>query len=321
MFTTTKQSLTAAAASGLMLFTAAACGGGSSGEDGLETSEITVGVLPLADYSTVYWALENGFFEDEGLDVTLEAVQGGPVGAQRVATGELDLSISNTFTTATATEQGMPIQTVVLGSGLGDNSIAMYVKDDSPVQDIDDLDGMTIGINTTNNVGDVTFRALADELGAEVEPTFVEVPFPEMLTGVQSDSIDIGYSPEPFLTAARNEGMREVVDLTEGPNNQLAVSNFVAGDRFLTQNPGTAGAFARAMYAANEDIIANEEAWREWLPSMAEVPEDTALEMPMPNFITDTDVAEIQRVADMMVDQGILDEGYDAAEFTWTDGE
>ncbi|MGJ3507797.1 ABC transporter substrate-binding protein [Enemella sp. A6] len=303
-----------------------ACGGGgddgnSGGGDGgaPEKAEITVGVLPLADYSTVYWAQENGFFEKEGLTVTLEPVQGGPVGAQKVATGELDFSISNTFTTATATQSGMPVKTVVLGSALGDNSIGMYVKPDSAIKGIEDLDGKTIGINTTSNVGDVTFRALAKEKGIEVNPTFVEVPFPEMLTGVQSDSIDVGYAPEPFLSAARNADMRQVVDLTEGPNNKLAVSNFVAGDNFLNKNPNTAAAFARAMYAANKDILSKEKEWREWLPTVTKVPADTALEMPMPTFITETDVAEIQRVADMMMDQGILESGYEAEQFTWTE--
>lgn len=311
-----------AAAGAALLLSACGSDGGTSGSNGdgeIEKADLTVGVLPLADYSTVYWAVEKGFFTDEGLNVTLEPVQGGPVGAQKVATGELDFAISNTFTTATATESGMPIKTVVLGSALGDNAIGMYVKPDSPIQGLEDLDGKTIGINTTGNVGDITFRALAADQGVDVTPTFVEVPFPEMLTGVQSDSIDVGYAPEPFLSAAIDADMRQIVDLTQGPNNRLAVSNFVAGNNFLERNPNTAAAFARAMYAANEDIMAKEQEWREWLPSMAQVPEDTALEMPMPFFITSTDVAEIQRVADMMSEQGILDPDYDAAEFTWTE--
>lgn len=301
---------------------ATACGGGGAASpdgSGPEQAEITVGVLPLADYSTVYWAQEKGFFEAEGLQVTLEPVQGGPVGAQKVATGELDFSISNTFSTATATAEELPIKTVVLGSGLGDGSIGMYVNEDSPIQSMADMDGKTVGINTTNNVGDVTFRALAKDQGIAVEPSFVEVPFPEMLTGVQSNAIDVGYSPEPFLSAARAEGVREVADLTEGPNQGLAVSNFVSGDMFLNQNPNTAAAFARSMYAANEDILAKESEWREWLPSIAEVPEDTAAEMPIPTFFTSTDAAEMQRVSDMMIDQGILAEGYDVNNYIWAE--
>jgi NitT/TauT family transport system substrate-binding protein len=37
-------------------------GGGGSADGELETTEVTVGALPLADYSALYWAQEKGFF-------------------------------------------------------------------------------------------------------------------------------------------------------------------------------------------------------------------------------------------------------------------
>ena len=304
---------------GAMLAFATACGGGAgnvAGDGEIEQADITVGALPLADYSTLWWAKENGFFEAEGLNVTIEPVQGGPIGAQMVASGELDFATSNTLNTASATDSGMPIDTAVLVSGSADNSIAMYVREDSDIQSIEDLDGVTIGINNTNNVGDVTLRALADDLGLDITPTFVEVPFPEMLTGVQSGAIDVGYSPEPFLTSAWDAGMRQIVDLTDGPNNQIATSNIVSGKAFLKQNPNTAAAFA----SANADILVNEQKWRDWLPSIANLDEGTAQSIPMPVFFTEMDESAIQHVADLMISQGIIEEGYDASEFIWSDG-
>lgn len=298
----------------------AACGSGddAGGGGGIEQADITVGALPLADYSTLWWADEKGFFEEEGLNVTIEPVQGGPVGAQMVASGELDFATSNTFNTASATDSGMPIDTAVLVSGSADNSIAMYVNPDSDIQGIEDLDGVTIGINNTNNVGDVTLRSLADDMGLDIEPTFVEVPFPEMLTGVQSGSIDVGYSPEPFLSAAWDAGMRQIVDLTDGPNNEIATSNIVSGKAFLNSNPGTTAAFARALYAANEDMLANEQEWRDWLPSIANLDAGTAQNLPMPVFFTEMNPNAIQHVADLMIAQGVISDGYDASEFIWS---
>ena len=298
----------------------AAGGGEGSGDGGLETTELTVGALPLADYAALYWAQENGFFEDEGLTVTLEPVQGGPIAAQNVAAGQLDLSFSNTISTSIATQTGLPIKTVVLTSALGPGGLSVYVTPDSPVQSLEDLDGRTIGINATNNIGDVALRNLLNEEGLEdVEPTFVEVPFPEMLAGVQSGSIDVGYSPEPFSSAALAEGMREVVDLVDpaGPNVGLAVSNFISSDAFIAENPNTINAFIRAMYAAGEDIEANEQEFRTWLPGIANLPEDVAQNMALPDFFTETDVDEIQRVVDILVEQGLLDEGYEASEYTY----
>jgi NitT/TauT family transport system substrate-binding protein len=319
--TTTAKAVGALGAAALLAFTTACGGGGdgaSGGEGGLEKTSVTVGALPIADFSTLWWAEEKGFFEEEGLDVTIEPVQGGPVGAQMVATGELDFTTSTTFNTMSATDNGMPVDTAASLSGSADNSIAMYVNPDSDIQGIEDLDGKTIGINNTNNTGDVTFRALADHLGVDVEPTFIEVPFTEMLTGVQSGSIDVGYSPEPFLSAAWDAGMRQIVDLTEGPNHEIATSNIVSGKAFLGRNPNTAAAFARALYAANEDILAKEQDWRDWLPSIAQLDEGTAQQLPMPVFATEMDEEGIGHVADLMIEQGIISEDYDASEFIWT---
>lgn len=307
----------------LVTFSLAACGGtggqgsGAAADGELEKTAVTVGSLPLADYATLYWAQDKGFFEDEGLTVTLEPLQGGSIGAQKVASGELDFSFTNTISTAIATESGMPIKTVVLASALADGGLLLYVQPDSPVQTLADVDGKTVGINTTQNIGDVTLKNLARSQGLDIEPRFVEVPFPEMLTGVQSGSIDVGYSPEPFASAARDAGMRQVADLTEGPNAGLAVSNFVASSTFVEENPDTTAAFARAMYAANEDLLQNEEEFRTWLPTVAKLDPRVAANMPVPQWITETDVDEIQRVADVLVDQDLLPEGYDAAEHTW----
>lgn len=294
-------------------------GSGSSG-GGLEKTDITVGALPLADYSALYWARDKGFFDREGLNVTLQPVQGGPQAAQDVATGQLDMSFSNTISTSIAAQSGLPIKTVVLTSALGPGGLAVYVNPDSGVHDLQDLDGKTIGINATNNIGDVTLKNLLKDQGLDnVEPNFVEVPFPEMLSGVQAGSIDVGYSPEPFSSAALAAGEREIVDLADpnGPNAGLAVSNFVSSDQFISDNPNTVAAFARAMYAAGQDIEAHEADWRAWLPSIAQVPADVAAHMAMPDFLPETDLDAIQRVDDILVDQGLLDDGYDPADDTY----
>ena len=293
-------------------------GGGGSADGELETTELTVGALPIVDYSALYWAADQGFFEDEGLDVTLEPVQGGPIAAQQVASGELDCSFSNTISTAIATQGGAPVQTVVLSAALGDGGLSVYVKPDSPIESLEDLDGKTIGINATRNVGDVTLRNLLDSEGLEdVEPTFVEVPFPEMLAGVQSGSIDVGYSPEPFSSAALAAGMREIADLSQGPNADLGISNFICGNQFVSDNPNTTAAFARAMYAAGADISASEDDFRAWLPENLNLPQEVADSIALPGFYDEVDVDAIQRVADLLIDQGVIDDGYDAADYTY----
>lgn len=314
--------LTAAALTGVLLVLSAcggsgdaATGGGSSADGELETTDITVGVLPLADYAAVYWADENGFFEEEGLSVTLQPLQGGPIGIQSAASGDVDFSFANTISTTIAQSTGVPVDIVVLSSALGDESNIYVVPADSPIQSIEDLDGVTVGVNTTNNIGDVTFRSLAESEGVEVEPNFVEVPFNEMIAGVQAESIEVGYTPEPFASAALAEGLRPVVDLTAGPNAGLAAAGFVAGEAFIEENPDTAAAFARALYAAGQDINANEDAFRAWLPGVAQVPDEVAQIMKLPTFFEEAQPDELERVAELLAGQELIEGEYDVDEF------
>ncbi|MEV3962142.1 ABC transporter substrate-binding protein [Nocardia sp. NPDC050193] len=277
----------------------------------LEQTEVSVGVLPLADYAAVYWADEKGYFEKEGLTVTLEPIQGGPIGIQKVASGELDFSIANSISAAIAQSRKTPITTVAHTASLGDGSGILYVKPDSPIRSLADINGKTVGVNTTNNIGDVTIGNLAADQGVEIEPRYVEVPFPEMLPGVQAGSIDVGYAPEPFSSAARGAGMREIADLTTDTNNALPASIFVAGDDFVDANPDTTAAFARAIYAAGADISAHEADFRSWLPGVAKVPAEVAQSMSLPIFASSMDPAKMQSVAEMLAAQGRIPEGFD----------
>lgn len=299
-----------------------ACGGsgeaGAGATDGeLEKTEITVGSLPLSDYAALYWADEEGFFEEEGLDVTIEAVQGGPAGVQQVVSGELDFTNSTPFGTAMAVDSGLPIRSVVLTSALADNGIGIFVPKSSSIKDMSDLDGKSIGINTTKNMGDITFNSLAESEGVGASPDWVEVPFPEMISGVKAKSIDAGYMPEPFMSAARDAGLRQVVDLTEGPNQGLGGSTYVSSQKFLDENPDTAAAFARAVYAAGEDMEKNEEQLREWLPSIAQLDEDVAKELPLPKYYSEMNDESYEKAVDMLKDQELVKEDLDVKDTVW----
>ncbi|BCW42034.1 sulfonate ABC transporter substrate-binding protein [Arthrobacter sp. StoSoilB3] len=302
--------------------TLTACGqpasqGGGTADGKLEKTSLNVGVLPLADYAAVYWAKDHGYFDKAGLDVTLTPIQGGPIGIQQAVAGQLDLSFSNTVSSAIAVEGGAPVTTVVLTSSLGPQSLGVFVKADSPVKAITDLDGKTIGINTTNTIGDVTFRNLVSSQGLNVAPSWVEVPFNEMIAGVQAGSVEAGYLPEPFASAAEKAGLRRVVDLSSGPNAGLPISTFVASNNFVKDNPDTTAAFVDAVYAAGKDITGKEADFRQWLPSIAKVPAEVAGTMALPHFETAMSVEKVQSVADILIKQDIIKK-FDAGKSTYT---
>lgn len=319
----TKFRLSVVAALAAVAMAVTACGSGESATaeaDGqLEKTSIKVGGLPIADYATVYWAQDKGYFKKEGLDVKIAPLQGGPIGVQQVAAGQLDFSFTNTVSSSIAQSKGVPITTVVLASSLAEKEMGIFVKPNSPIREMDDLDGKSVGINTTQNMGDVTFRRLADTKGLDTKPQWVEVPFGEMVAGVKSGSIDAGYAPEPFKSAAVASGLRMVVDLSSGPNERMAAASFIASKDFVAENPDTTAAFVRAMYAANEDLLSKEKELRAWLPSVAGVDQKTAETLTLPHYNESTDVAGIKDVAEMLKKQGLVPDDFDVTEYIYQD--
>jgi NitT/TauT family transport system substrate-binding protein len=291
--------------------------GAPTEEAELEDAEISIGVLPIADYSAVYWAEEQGFFEEEGLTVDLQTLQGGPVSIQRLVSGELDFGFTNLLSFGIAVDGGAPIKVATLTSSLSSESGGIFVTEGSDIESLEDLDGMTVGVNTTSNVGDVTLNALLESEGLEdVGPSYVEVPFPEMVAGVESGAIEAGYMTEPFTSAARAAGLRNVVDLYSGPNESLPMAIYATSTEYADANPNTVAAFQRAVNAASADILENEDAFREFLPDATGTPQEVAEVMVLPIFEDSLDPEKLQRTADMLSGQGLVEEPLNMTEHT-----
>lgn len=291
--------------------TGASSAGGKGGD-----ASISVGVLPLADYGPVYWAQDHGIFKKHGLKVTLKPLQGGPIGTQEVAAGQLQFSFSNPISSAIATNKGAPIQTVAVSSGWGAGELGVFVKPGSPIKTMADLNGKTVGINTTQNVGDILFANLAKAKGLNTKPSWVEVPFAEMIDGVKNGSIQAGYLPEPYATSAKDAGLRDVVGLIQADNVGLPGASFVTSTSYAKSNPAVVKEFAASIDEARTYIAGHLSEFRAWLPKSLGTSAAAAKSMHLPDFSVGLTTAGMQKVADILVGLGLVGKDYQAAKFT-----
>src|SRR5690606_23512052 len=131
---------------GLALLTAAACGSDGGGteetEDGL--AKVKVGVIPIVDVAPVYLGKEQGFFEDHGIDLSLESGQGGAAIVPGVMSGDFQFGFSNVTSLMLAKDNGLPLKMVAAGNSSTNadpDFSAVVVKDDSPIKSAKDLAG------------------------------------------------------------------------------------------------------------------------------------------------------------------------------------
>ncbi|WP_354003030.1 ABC transporter substrate-binding protein [Microbacterium elymi] len=84
-------------------------GGGADHTDG-EPVAITVASLPTANLASVQLGQQQGFFTDEGLDVTIQNVQSGSAMITGVLGGSFDFIAAGYVPVFTAQSQGLPLK-------------------------------------------------------------------------------------------------------------------------------------------------------------------------------------------------------------------
>jgi len=279
-----------------------------------EVTELRVGALPSTHFAPLYYAVEQGFFEDEGLNVTLEPVQGGAVAVQLLTSDELQFSVTNYFGFTQAVSNGAPLRLVAAGTSFSDGEAFIFTKPDSPVQTMADLDGKTLATNTLNSPGDILPKAIAADQGLDITMQFVEVGFGETVAAVQTGAVDAAFTAEPFTSMAMAAGLRPILDISTGATKNIPVAGYMASDEFVESNPNTVAAFARAIEAASAELAGDEAITREFLQSYTELPPQAAESLVLPIYETSLEPAEPQRVADIMAELGLVDEPVDFAE-------
>lgn len=244
-----------AATSILVLSACASTGTTAPGGDDTavaEPTKITVGAIPIGDVAPIHLGLAQGFFADEGLDLTIESVAGGAVAVPGVVSGSFDFAFGNMVSLMVARDKGLDLTyvtngTTTTGSSEGDFA-AVVVMDDSDIQTVTDLEGATVSSNNLSNIGDTSIRTAVDNAGGDGSAvTFVEVAFPSALAALETGQIDAALILEPFLTPALQNGARVVSWNYAETDPNLDIGGYFTTGKVIKDKPELVASFTRAM--------------------------------------------------------------------------
>jgi len=251
-----------------------ACGEKSEDETGaaLQPFSLTLDFYPNADHAGIYMAQKLGYFEDAGLDVSIQTPADPAAPTKQVAAGRTDLAISYEPEVLLAHEQGLGV--LAVGAIVDSPLTSMIWLKKSGVGGVAGLKGRTIATAGIPYQDAYLETILAR---AELEPSDVK-------------TVNVGYGLLPALVGGRAQAMLggfrnvEGVDLrlrgkkpVVTPVDQLGVPTYdelvlVANRERLEADPeptrlflgalarGTAAAIespdatSRALLAANKDL-------------------------------------------------------------------
>jgi NitT/TauT family transport system substrate-binding protein len=185
---------------------------------------------------------DNGYFDEEGLDITLSRIQAGAPMMGAIQSGEVPLAFVGAQQIVEADLGGGDF---VLVAGFVDQlGQTIYVKED--IQKPEDLKGAALGVSAFGAVTHVAGRIGVDYLGLKDDVTFIATGGPpETLAAVQGGKVQGGVFAPPDTIKARQAGLHPILDVaTTGVKLQTAA--IATTHKYLRDHPDIVERYVRA---------------------------------------------------------------------------
>lgn len=292
-----------------------ACGGddttneaGATGEAG-EIRTVTVAMAPIATAGAIHAGIEQGFFEERGIELEFETGSGGAALVPGVISGQIQFATATPVTLLQARDEGLPVQAIAgWTSALDEGSNVNVVRSFDPaIQDAGDLPGKVVAVNTLNGMGDLTIGEAVRRNGGDPDAVqYVELPFPEMLAALEAGNIDAAWVPEPFGTLAEDAGAHVVTYPSEesvpGHPSQLFFTSAALAESDPDLVEDMAAAISESAAFANE----NPDAVREGARNVVEMDDALLERIVLEQFNPEFPEERLTELGDLMFEAGMI---------------
>ncbi|MCW4456666.1 ABC transporter substrate-binding protein [Microbacterium sp. MPKO10] len=196
------------AASALALTGCSGSGDAESSGGGEGTTEVTLMLnwYPYGEHAPFYYGVEQGIFEEHGIDLTIKAGQGSTKTAQAVGQKQVDFGWADTPAVLANIDKGVPIKSV--GVFLQTTPSAVQVFADSGIESPEDLKGKTIAVSA-GDAPTTTFPAYLEAVGlSEGDVKQQNLDAAGKMAAMLSGKVDglIGFAHDQGPTIAEESG-------------------------------------------------------------------------------------------------------------------
>ena len=326
---------------------AAGCSSGSSGSgsgadsitDSLptnygpaETTTLNVGVVPAMDSAGFFVAMNEGLFTKEGLTINYTPATSSETAITQQLAGKLDISAGNYVSYIQAAAKGDPLEVISEGSVMQQGAQTVFVMPKSHITSLAQLKGKLVGVNAPFNIDYLLDVSVLKENG--INPKDVEfptakdkdfaatdgaIPFPNMAQDLANGDMAAATMPEPFASIAEQQfGAVPLADLNEGATTDFPIEGYVVTKAWAAQNPNTLQRFLAALSAGQEIADTNRSEVEKSFEDLksgpeGQVPTSIAAVMALDTYPIGVDQTQLQRVANVMRQFGLLTTPYNVS--------
>ncbi|MFI8230421.1 ABC transporter substrate-binding protein [Streptomyces sp. NPDC085900] len=299
--------LLAGLSAGALLLAATACGSSGGGSSGGGTSSggtttVKVGLIPIVDVAPLYLGQKKGFYEKQGLKLSLTLAAGGAAIVPAVASGQDQFGFSNVFSLMLAQTNGVALKAIsngVASTGVqGKDFGATLVKKDSSIKTAKDLEGKKVAVNTLKNIVELSVRESVKKAGGDPDKVkFVEIPFDQMAAALDKGQVDAAMAVEPALTTIKAQGGREIASSLVDVAPDLTVAMYFTSQQYAQQNPAVVKKFRTATAQSLAYADSHPDEVRQIVATYTKVPASVLARITLPKWPADTNRASVETQA------------------------
>ena len=213
-------------------------------------SHLTISYPSISGAQAVLWvAKETNIFRDNGLDVDLVYIGGGPRSMAALLSGQLQVIGTGGNSLVAANLQGAKDAVLIATTY---NTLVFSLMTRANLKEPKELKGKTFGVTGLGSLSDFTLRTLLRKWTLDPARDVVIRPmggYPEILTGLQSGMLDGGVFSPPANLNALALGYREFID-AGSTGIEYAATCYGTTRRFIREHREVVAQFMRALTAA-----------------------------------------------------------------------
>jgi NitT/TauT family transport system substrate-binding protein len=294
-------------------------GGGGGGGDAGEMTTIQIGTLPIANAAPMYLGVQEGYFEEEGLEIEETVLQSGNEIITGMVAGDYDFGFVGYISAGIAKARGVPVCVATASDATGtspeDDWQVLVAGGDSPINGPQDLAGTTVSVNALGGVAEVMIKAALDQEGVDWRTVeLIEVPFPEVPAAIEAGRIDAGYTSEPFVTTVLDQGGKVAFAPQSAIAPEYPNGSYAASEQAFQEDPELMERFEAAMTKSLDYARDNPDAIREIIPTYTQIPAEVASRMRLPVYQSELKVDEIDEQMGFLEEYEIVEEAPSADE-------
>lgn len=211
---------------------------------------------PGADHAAYFYAKQQGWYADAGLDVTLSPGKGSGMSSQRVGTGQNPMGIADLATAMVSMGKGAELTAVM--NVYAQSPYTVYWLDGSGIQEPKDFAGHTLG-NPPWDAARVMWPALAKAIGIPSDSVeFVNISPAAKMSALAANRVDLitDFWNGHDLKLKTFEGDVNFLQWSEVGVNPYG-NSVIAHDGFLESNREAVAAFVSASQRAFAACVDN----------------------------------------------------------------